>query len=122
MLLVLKIILGLSAVVLLLLGLIWMFKPSKIMSELQIESHSATGYNFLRGDIGGLLIAGCIFIALFLYEGPERWYLPGVILLCAVILGRLISLIADGRSLKGIQSIGAEVACLVLMTVIKYLS
>lgn len=115
MLIVLKVLLGIISLVLLFLGLNWMFKPKKIMAEHHIDASSATGLNYLRGDIGGILMTGFIFIVMFLYQGSEYWLYPSVILICMVILGRIMSLIVDGKSIKGIQAISVEVLIIVLL-------
>jgi len=122
MLLLLKILLGLIGAILLYLSANWMFSPQKIMRQHDLESSSATGYNFIRGDIGGILLAGTIFIGLFLYHGREYWLYPGVIIISTVILGRVIGLIIDGHSKKGIQAIIVEVIIISLMFGIDYLS
>jgi len=98
MLMALKVILGLIGALLLFLGGRWMFAPDKIMAEHGIETRNATGKNFLRGDIGGLLIGGAVVIFMLLYQGVAR----------TVILGRVVSLIADGKSKQGIQAIIVE--------------
>ena len=122
MLLILKVILGLIGLLLLFLGLNWLLAPKKIMKKHDLESHSATGYNFIRADIGGILIAGAIYIGLFLYQGPEYWLYPGVILIASVILGRFIGLLSDGKSKKGIEAIVVEVVIISLLFGIDYLS
>ena len=122
MLLILKVLLGLIGLLLLYFGLNWLLAPKKIMKEHDLESHSATGYNFIRGDIGGILIAGAIYIGLFLWQGTEYWLYPGVILIASVILGRVIGLISDGKSKKGIEAIAVEVVIISLLFGIDYLS
>ncbi len=121
MLLILKILLGLIGAVLLFLSFNWMIIPDKIMKAHDIESHSPTGYNFIRGDIGGILLAGAIMIGLFLWQGPARWFFPGVILIGSVILGRVIGLVVNGKSKKGIEAIVVEVLIISLMIGIAYL-
>lgn len=92
------------------------------MKAHDIEAHSATGYNFIRGDIGGILLAGGIMIGLFLWQGPAQWLYPSVILIGSVILGRVIGLMVNGKSKKGIEAIGVEVLIISLMFGITYLS
>lgn len=122
MLLILKILLGLIGLVLFYVGLIWLLAPKKIMKQHDLVSQSPTGYNFIRGDIGGILVAGALFIGLFLYQGPAYWLYPGVILIASVILGRIIGLITDGKSKKGVVAIIVEVIIIGLLFGINYLS
>lgn len=122
MLLVLQILLGLIAAILLLLAGRWLMTPDSIMKQYDIQSTSATGKNYLRGDIGGILLTGAIMLSLFLYQGSAQWLYPGVILLGAVVLGRTISLFVDGNSKKGVQAIVVELIIIGLMFGIDYLS
>ena len=122
MLITLKILLGLFFLILLFLSGSWMFAPKKIMTEHDLSSSSPTGYNFIRGDIGGVLLTGTIFISLFLYQGSDQWLWPGVIMLVCVIIGRLSGLIIDGHSKKGVQAIVVEVIIIVLLFGIRHLS
>lgn len=115
MLMALKILLGLIGGLLLFLGGRWMFAPDKIMAEHSIEAKNATGKNFLRGDIGGILIAGAGMIFAFLKTGNPVWATAGMLLIASVILGRVVSLIADGKSKQGIQAIVVEVIIIVLL-------
>lgn len=115
MLMVLKGLLGLIGALLLFLGGRWMFAPDKIMAEHGIDARNATGKNFLRGDIGGILVAGAAIIFFFLYTGNPVWATAGIVLITSVILGRVISLMADGKSKQGIQAIVVEVIILALI-------
>jgi uncharacterized membrane protein len=115
MIIALKVLLGVISLALLFLGLNWMFNTKKFMKEHDIDTSSSTGFNYLRGDIGGILMTGFIFIVMFLYQGSEYWLYPSVILIGAVIFGRITSLIADGKSIKGIQAIAVEVLIIILL-------
>lgn len=122
MLLALKVILGLIGALLLFLGGRWMFAPDKIMAEHGIDTRNATGKNFLRGDMGGLLIGGAIVIFMLLYQGVGQWAAPLIVLMSTVILGRVVSLISDGKSKQGIQAIIVEVIIIALIVGIAGLS
>ena len=102
-------------VLLLFLGGRWMFVPDKIMAEHGLEAQNATGKNFLRGDMGGLLIGGAVVIFMLLYQGVAQWAAPLIVLMSTVILGRVVSLIVDGKSKQGIQAIIVEVIIIALI-------
>ncbi len=121
MLLFLKILLGLIGILLVYLSGNWLFKPDHIMAQHDIQASSNTGKNYLRGDIGGILISGAIFIGMFLYNGGEIWMFGAIILLTSVILGRILSLIMDGTSTRGIQAIVVELIIIILILAINYL-
>jgi len=114
MLLLLKILLGLVTLVLIFLWGQWTFTTEKIATEHGISSTNNTGSNYLKGDIGGVLLGAAIIIGLFLYQG-DMWLYPTVILMSCVILGRLISLFMDGKSKMGIQAIIVEFLIIALM-------
>ena len=115
MLMVLKVILGLIGGLLLFLGGRWMFGLDKIMEEHGMEVSKNIGKSNLRGDIGGILIGGALFIFMLLYQGVERWALPIIIVMGCVILGRVVSLMADGKSKQGIISIVVELIIIALV-------
>ncbi len=121
MLMALKVILGLIGGLLLFLGGRWTFAPDSIMREHDISASSSTGKNFLRGDIGGLLIGGAIAIFMFLYQGIT-WAFPIIVIMGSVILGRVVSLIADGKSKQGMIAIAVELVIIALIVGIAGLS
>ncbi len=114
MLLVAKVLLGVLAGVMVMLWFRWTFKMKDQAAEHGIEAVNATGANFIRGDIGGLLLALAILIVLFLLQGGV-WAMPIVIIAATVILGRVYSLVADGFSKPGLQAIIAEVISIALV-------
>ena len=122
MLITLKILLGLFFLILLFLSFNWMFIPKKIMAQHNLNATSPTGNNFIRGDIGGILLAGAIFLGLYLYQGGDEWLWPGVILLGCVIIGRTTGLVLDGNSKKGVQAIIVEVIIIALLFGIRHFS
>ena len=122
MLMALKVILGLIGALLLFLGGRWMFGLDKIMREHGISADKNIGKSNLRGDIGGILIGGAIFIFMLLYQGVEKWALPVIIVMGCVILGRVVSLIADGKSKQGMISITVELIIIALIIGIAGLS
>jgi 4-hydroxybenzoate polyprenyltransferase len=122
MVLILKVLLGLQALVLAFLWFSWTFNIDKMKDQYGIRVEGATGHNFLRGDIGGLVGSAAILIGLFLYTGNDFWLWPIVIVTAAVIFGRLISLVKDGNSKDGIQAIVFELVVIGLLFAISHLS
>lgn len=107
MLIILKVGLGLMGLLLLTMGGRWIFSLEKMMADTGISTTANIGRSNLRGDIGGLLITSGIAIFLFLFHG-EVWALTIIGLMAAVILGRVVSLIADGKSKEGLIGIVFE--------------
>ena len=114
MLMALKGILGVIGALLLFLGGRWTFGLDKIMKEHGIDANKNIGKSNLRGDIGGILIGGGISIFMFLYYG-NAWALPIIVLMGSVILGRVVSLISDGKSKQGMISIAVELVIIALI-------
>ena len=121
MLLASKILLGAIGALMIFFGGRWMFAPDAIMREHDISTNTATGKNYLRGDMGGLLIGGGAAIFMFLYQGMV-WALPILVIIGAVMLGRIVSLIADGKSKQGLMALGIELAIVLLVIGIAGLS
>lgn len=92
------------------------------MAQHNLNATSSTGYNFIRGDIGGLLLAGAVFLGMYMYQGGDVWLWPGVILLGSVIIGRITGLVLDGYSKKGVQAIIVEVIIIALLFGIRHFS
>ena len=92
--------LGLIGVLLLAMGGRWLFSLENVMADKGISATANIGRINLRGDIGGLLITSGIAIFLFLFHG-EVWALTTIGLMAAVILDRVVNLVADGKSKEG---------------------
>ena len=119
---ILQILIGLSALALLVIGGRWFFAAEGMMEEHDIQAISPTGKNYLRGDVGGLLIGGGIMAVLYLVQGSDQWVWPLTILLATVIVGRAISLLVDGYSKQGLQAIIIEILMIALLVGYHYWS
>ncbi|MEM6376881.1 MAG: hypothetical protein AAF705_01635 [Bacteroidota bacterium] len=122
MLVFIKIILGLIGMLLFYAGIQWMFLPDNMMKRYGISTNNATGRNFVRGDIGGLLIGGATIIFVILYLGVTEWAIPVTVILGAVILGRIVSFFRDGKSVMGIIAVVLELIVIALIIGIEKLS
>ena len=89
--------LGLIGVLLLAIGGRCLFSLENVMADKGISATANIGRSNLKGDIGVLLITSGIAIFLFLFHG-EVWTLTTTDLMAAVILERVVSLVADGNS------------------------
>lgn len=91
-----KILTGILIVLFVGLGLFFMFNPAGTVEILQLTPESAGGWAAIRSTFGGLFIG----LALLLLRGVmyEEWLpirIAGIIL-AVTIIGRVVSLIADG--------------------------
>jgi len=89
------------------LAIRWIFATKKIASENDIDYTSSTGANFLKGDIGGLLLSGSLMVPLFLFHSLD-WVYPIVLLLASVVFARIISFITEGNSKGGVIALVVE--------------
>ena len=84
------------------------------MAETGSSANANIGKSNLKGDVGGVLITSGIAIFLFLFQG-EIWALTIIGLMAAVILGRVVSLMADGKSKEGVIGIVVELITIALV-------
>lgn len=111
---VLRVFIGLVALMLLYPGITWSFMPEANLLANDIEVNSALGMNMLKSAMGTGLLATSIFMFLFLFKG-EKWFLPSVIIMATFLLIRLISLFVDGSHLMIIVGILIEILSLIAM-------
>lgn len=90
-----KIFLTLSSLMLLYAGFMWSFFPDANLAANSIEVSNALGINMIKSDIGAPLLAGGVFLLLFVFQG-NRWFLPMLILGGAYFIVRTISFFVDG--------------------------
>lgn len=91
----LKIFLALVGAILLLQGIMWGFFPETNLATNSIEVSNALGLNMIKSDIGGGLVAGGLFLLLFVFQG-NKWFWPMMILGSAFLIIRTVSFISDG--------------------------
>ena len=111
---VLRVFIGLVALILLFPGFMWSFMPEANLVLNDIEVNSALGMNMLKSAMGTGLLATSIFMLLFLLKG-EKWFLPSFIIMATFLLIRLVSLFVDGSHLMIIVGILIEILSLVAM-------
>ena len=114
MIITLKVIIGFIGLILLFLSGRWLFDTQRMAKEHGIQPLSNTGNNYLKGDIGGILLGAGIFIGLFLFDGLH-WMWPTVILLACVSGARMLSMITDGYSKQGAIAIAVELLLIALL-------
>jgi len=111
---VLRVFIGLVAIMLLYPGFMWSFMPDSNLVLNDIEVNSALGMNMVKSAMGTGLIATSIFMLLFLLKG-EKWFLPSVIIMATFLLIRLVSLFVDGSHKMIIVGILIEIFSLLAM-------
>jgi hypothetical protein len=113
--LVLKILVGVVALLLALLGVRWMFMPESVAVELGIVLGSAEALNTARGDLGGMFLAAAGLCALGLRSGDGRWLQAVAAVIGCVAVGRLVGIVLDGFSATAGTSIAVEVVMVAIL-------
>ena len=93
--LALKILVGLIALLLLLMGFNLMFAPESAVAGFGITPDGVQGLNTIRGDLGGMFIASTVLLGLGLWKGQPQWYLAVAITMGAIAFGRGVGFALD---------------------------
>ncbi len=92
---VIKIGVGLVALLFTINGLTLMFAPETGMGSFSILADGAAGLNTVRGDLGGLFLGGAALAILGLVQN-KAYLMALAIVIGMVMVGRLIGLMNDG--------------------------
>jgi len=92
----------------------WMFHTNEALFQFDFVTMGATGRNFVKGDVAGLILSIGILLLLFLLDG-DQWGPPLLLVMGCMVFGRLWSLVVDGYSTKGVQAIVAESVTFILV-------
>ena len=92
----LKILVGLIALLLLFMGVSAMLAPSGAAVNFGVTPEGIVGLSTLRGDIGGMFVAGGVMLTLGILRGQTIWFLATALLMGLIALGRLIGFVVDG--------------------------
>ena len=111
---VLRVFIGLVALMLLYPGITWSFIPETNLLSHDIVVNSALGMNMLKSAMGTGLFATSIFMFLFVFKG-EKWFLPSFMIMAIFLLIRVISLAMDGSHKMIIVGIIIEIFSLIAM-------
>lgn len=92
----LKIIIGLFALMLLVIGLKTMVFPMEMIEKFGLDPIGTNGLNTVRGLVGGLLLGSSLMIITGIRTGKTLWFLPAALLMITVAAGRFLGLVVDG--------------------------
>lgn len=107
---------GLLGVLFLNLGIGFMVFPDILSTAFFVYPAYAQGLNAIRGDFGGLFLGMSFFCLLGAATGKGRWLSVPAIFLVFIIVGRSVSLVLDGFSAAGAQSVMAEIVFVAILT------
>ena len=116
----LKIIVGLIALLLLFMGANLMFAPVSGAEGFSITAVGADGLNTIRGDLGGMFLAGGALLVLGLVQGRSEWFLAVAVLMAFIATGRLVGFVMDGG--PGAQPLQGFIGELIITAVLVFAS
>jgi len=92
---ILKIFIGLIALLLLKTGFMWSFLPETNLEAHNIVTNSNLGLNMIKSEIGSGLFSVALFLLLYVIKG-KKWFLPATIMVGLYLVTRTISFMVDG--------------------------
>ncbi|MCP4005117.1 MAG: DUF4345 domain-containing protein [bacterium] len=113
----LKVLVGIIAVLLALLGLRWMFDPNAAAESVGMVLNSPDALNTARGDLGGMFLACVALCIQGIRSGEGRWLLAVATLVGFVAAGRVIGLAMDGSSSAALTSIPIELGMVAVLVI-----
>jgi ribonuclease Z len=105
---VLRFLAGLIGVLFLALGLMLLFAPGRQTGQFAVLATGNAGLSTLRGDLGGLFLGMALFTLVGAIRASPRWLAVPAIFLTFIVLGRIMNLIFDGRSIESVQAVLLE--------------
>jgi hypothetical protein len=105
------------ALLLLAIGLNFLFNPVAAAAQFGLAAEGVRGLNSVRGDLGGLFLGSAVLLGIGLVRRQGACFLAVAVLMGAIASGRLVGFVLDGRSGNSIAEFVLElviVAVLVL--------
>lgn len=93
-------------------GLAFWIVPDQAAHSFGIEAIRDSGSLALRADLGGLFVGLGLLCGAGVWTKQRRWLVAAALFLVAIILGRTIGWIVDGRSGVGMPELAVELAVL----------
>jgi ribonuclease Z len=111
----LRLLSGLVGIFFIILGLAFLLAPSGPAAQFALLPASNTGFSALRADLGGYFLGMALFSLLGAIAGSAAWLTVPAVVLGFVILGRILSLIFDGRSPEAMRATAVELVLAVIL-------
>ncbi len=106
---------GITALLLALLGVRWMFAPESIASEQGLTLQGLHALSTARADLGGLFLGAALLCVLGLRAGYGQLLNAVAVIIGAIAIGRTIGLVADGFHASMALLIGIEIAMVAVL-------
>ncbi len=115
---ILRLLLGLAAVAFAAIGVEFWVVPEQAAHRFGVEAVRLAGVTALRADMGGLFVGLALVCAAAAFSKQRRLVVAAALFLVAIVLGRSIGWIVDGRSAAGLPELAIELV--VLAAVVGY--
>jgi hypothetical protein len=112
-----KVLNGLVALIGLFCALMWLgwqIQPADMALKWHLSALDLVGTNNLRGDVGGVFLAGAVFCGLYFGTGAGVWLRAAAVGMGTVLVGRIAGLALDGFAA---EAAGSAVIEIVFITV-----
>ena len=106
---------GLIGLLFLAMGLVFLFAPGRMVDQFSIFPNGNAGLSTLRGDMGGLFLAGAIFTLLGAIAASSRWLAAAASIVSLIAFGRIVNLLFDGYSSASAQLLGVEIVMIAVL-------
>lgn len=94
---ILRTLTGLIGVLMLAIGLGFLFAPGQLIAQFALFPTGSAGYSTARGTLASLFLGSGIFALPAAIRLDRRWLAPPIVLIGLAALGRMLSLMLDGR-------------------------
>ena len=111
----LRLLAGLTGLIFVGLGLLFLTSPGGQFARFGVLAGGNSGLSTLRGDMGGLFLGMALFILSGAIGGSSRLLTVPAVFLGFIVSGRMLGLIADGRSGNGGQSMAVEIVIAIIL-------
>ena len=112
---VFRVLVGLLALLFIGYGLIYMFNPTDLAPLMGIEAKDVLGVSTLRADVCGMFLAIGLMLAAGLWRGDTTWFLAAAVLVGAIMLGRIVGIVADGHTRMVVANLVTEVVIVAIL-------
>jgi hypothetical protein len=113
--LALRILVGITGILLAFLGLRWMFAPYGIAAEQSITLGDVVALNTARGDLGGALVAAGVLCAIGLRTGQGLWLQAVAVIVGSIAVGRVVGMVSDGLAMSSLVPFAVEVVMVAVL-------
>jgi hypothetical protein len=111
----LKVLVGITGLLLAYLAVQWMFAPAAMAETLGLSLAGAPAFNAARGSIGGPLLGSAVLCGLGLIANEGRYLFAAAILIGCVFAGRVVGIVVDGSAPTSVTAVAVEIVMVAVL-------